>query len=460
MRTNIMALRQRKADLLKSAKAIHEAARKDNRDLTEGEEQNHYKLLKALESLERDIIAEKGRLAYGSEGIPMPDENSLFAAAALGQPIPDNPLSPRKKTFGRVGVTSWADIFGQPRSSGGFNSFNEYLHAVRVSGEMFDPRLQQAMVEDNPSQAGFLVPEQWAAFVLQRAIESSICMSRCQVWPITGSNVLKVPGVRDPDHSSGTLFGGIQKIWYDENAGLDDQNITTSLIQLTAHKLGMLSSGSSELAEDSANFESVLTASLQAAAQFFLDKAYLFGEGTGKPLGMLDPGNPALVVVNKNANTPSGSIILEDVLAMYAAQAPACRLRAEWIFTDELIPALYQMQVRVSNKANTDYVGGSATSVFVPDGQGGGTLLGRRVNFSEKMRAAGLQGDAAFICFDQYAIGIRRELQLRRSLEAGFKQDQIFWRLTTRVDGQSTWESKMKLQNGNVTSPFVVLQAR
>jgi HK97 family phage major capsid protein len=222
----------------------------------------------------------------------------------------------------------------------------------------------------------------------------------------------------------------------------------------------MLSSGSSELAEDSANFESVLTASLQAAAQFFLDKAYLFGEGTGKPLGMLDPGNPALVVVNKNANTPSGSIILEDVPAMYAAQAPACRLRAEWIFTDELIPALYQMQVRVSNKANTDYVGGSATPVFVPDGQGGGTLLGRRVNFSEKMRAAGLQGDAAFICFDQYAIGIRLELQLRRSLEAGFKQDQIFWRLTTRVDGQSTWESKMKLQNGNVTSPFVVLQAR
>jgi HK97 family phage major capsid protein len=82
------------------------------------------------------------------------------------------------------------------------------------------------------------------------------------------------------------------------------------------------------------------------------------------------------------------------------------------------------------------------------------------VNFSEKMKAAGLQGDAAFICFDQYAIGIRRELQLRRSLEAGFKTDQIYWRLTTRVDGQSTWESTMKLQNGNVTSPFVVLQAR
>jgi|HubBroStandDraft_4_1064222.scaffolds.fasta_scaffold01030_2 hypothetical protein len=82
MRTNIMALRQRKADLLKSAKAIHEAARKDNRDLTEGEEQNHYKLLKALESLERDIIAEEGRLAYGSEGIPMPDENSLSRRCA------------------------------------------------------------------------------------------------------------------------------------------------------------------------------------------------------------------------------------------------------------------------------------------------------------------------------------------------------------------------------------------
>ena len=54
----------------------------------------------------------------------------------------------------------------------------------------------------------------------------------------------------------------------------------------------------------------------------FLDRAWLFGDGTARPLGMLNPGSPALVVVPKNANTPAGSIILEDVLAMFAAQAP------------------------------------------------------------------------------------------------------------------------------------------
>ena len=186
------------SDLLKSAKAIHEAALKENRDLTEGEEQNHYKLLKALESLERDIIGEEEWLAYGSEGIPMPDENSLFAAAPHGQPIPDNPLSTRKKTSGRVGAKSWAEIFGQPRSNGGFKSFNEYLHAVRVAGEVFDPRLRQSQAESDLTSTGFLVPEQWSAIVLQRAIENSLCISRCQVWPMA-TNVLKVPGIKDPD---------------------------------------------------------------------------------------------------------------------------------------------------------------------------------------------------------------------------------------------------------------------
>lgn len=459
MPTNILALRQRKADLLKSARAIHDAAKREGRDLTEGEEQNHYKLLKALESLERDIIMEESRLAFGSEGIPSPDQNSLFAAAALGQPIPDDPLASRKKTFGRVGVKSWADIFGsQPRSNGGFASMNEYLHAVRVAGEIFDPRLRQSMTEDKAS-TGFLVPDQWAAFVLERAISQALCLPRCQVWNMTGE-VLKVPGVKDPDHSSGTLFGGITEVWYDELEELDEQSIQTYLIQLSAHKLGMYAGASTELTEDSATFESVLTSKLQAAAQFFLDKNFLFGNGTAKPLGMLDPGNPSLVVVTKNASTPTGSIILEDVLAMFTAMAPACRLRAEFVFTDELIPALYKMQNVVTNKAGTENVGGSAVPVFVPDGAGGGTLLGRPVHFHEQMKPAGTQGDAAFICFDQYAIGIRRELQLRRSLEALFKQDGVAWKLTTRVDGQPTWDSTMKLQNGNITSPFVTLQAR
>src|SRR6202035_3159595 len=121
--------------------------------------------------------------------------------------------------------------------------FEEYLRAVRSSNQLFDPRLQATMTGDNPSQSGFLVPDQFAAFVLNYALENAICMSRCQVWPMTSSG-LKVPGVLDTDHSAGSLYGGVSEIWYGENKTLDDQNVQTRLISLTAKKLGMLSNAS------------------------------------------------------------------------------------------------------------------------------------------------------------------------------------------------------------------------
>jgi HK97 family phage major capsid protein len=460
-RSNILQLRQRKIDLQKQGKAILAVADREHRELTEGEEATHYKTLKALEQNERDLIAEEEKLAGQKLELAAPDENMLFAAAAHGFPLPENPLAPtRRKTVGRVGIKSWAELFGgQPRGNGGFRSFEEYLHAVRVSSQLFDPRLQQSMTEDVPSQSGFLVPEQYSAMVLQHALENAIVMPRAQVWPMS-SETLKVPGVRDDDHSAGVLFGGVTATWFDELQPFTEQNVQTRMIQLSAHKLGMLANASSELTEDGPTFESVLTSSLQAAAQFFLDQAFFFGDGTGKPQGMLNSANPARVVVPKDASTPNYWINLEDILNLFKAMAPACRLRAEWVFSDSLIPAVFKLQNVVKNVGGTENVGGSAVPIFVPNDKGGGTLLGRPVLFSEKLKPAGSVGDAAFICFDQYAVGMRRELNLRRSIDAGFQNDSIWWRLTTRVDGQSTWNKFLTEVNSNQVSPFVCLAAR
>jgi HK97 family phage major capsid protein len=459
MRSNILALRQRKADLTKQGKGILAVADREKRELTEGEELTHSRTVRALEQVEKDIIAEESRLAGENVGPMYVDENQAFAAAAMGNPIPDNPHAPRRRTIGRAGRKSWADLFGPPRGNGGFKSIEEFVHAVRVSGEIFDPRLRASMGEDIPSQGGFLVPEHFAEFVLQWALENAIVMPRAQVWPMQ-SETMKIPGVWDYDHSAGTLFGGLKAIWYDELAPLDEQDIKTRMIQLSAHKLGILSNASSELVEDGPMFESVLVSSMQAAAQFFLDSAFFFGTGSGQPQGMLTSANPALVTVAKDPGTPNYWINLEDVLNMFKAMAPACRMRAEWVFTDELIPALWKMQNVVKNVSGTENVGGSAVPVFVPNDSGGGTLLGRPVTFTEKLKPAGSVGDALFAAFDQYAIGMRREINLRRSLEAGFVNDSIWWRLTVRTDGQSTWSNTLTLQNGNKVSPFVTLAAR
>jgi HK97 family phage major capsid protein len=456
----IVAARQRKHEFMQAARAIMSVAEKENRELTTAESQNLAKVEAALKDAEARIVLCEQQLAEEA-GLPLgEDENAAFAAMAQGgTPTAGFGNLARRKAAGRVGIKSYDQLFGRPRGNAGFKSFDEYLGAVKGANQLFDPRLRASMTGDVPSQSGFLVPEEFAAYVLNYALENSICMQRCQVWPMA-SSVLKVPGVLDTDHSAGTLFGGVTEIWYDELKTLDEQNIKTRLIQLTAHKLGMLANASSELVEDAASYESILEANLQSAAAFFMDRAFLRGDGTAKPLGMLAPGNDALVVVAKNASTPTGGILYEDVTAMFLAMAPACRNRAEWLFTDELIPALLKMQLVVKNVAASENVGGSATPMFTMNSDGTGTLLGRPARFTEKLVAAGTQGDAAFLCYDQYSIGIRRELQLRRSLDAGFKEDSVWWRLTTRIDGMPQWGAKLKLSNGTYVSPFVTLAAR
>jgi HK97 family phage major capsid protein len=221
----------------------------------------------------------------------------------------------------------------------------------------------------------------------------------------------------------------------------------------------MLANASSELVEDSAQFENILTANLQAAGSFFLDKNFLFGSGSGRPLGMCAAANPSLLVTNKNAKTPAGGFLWQDAVAMYMSMPPACRGRATWVFSNDLLPALSVMQLVVRDSSG-DPVGGSATPMFTMNDDGTGTLLGRPALFTEKMNSAGTQGDCAFLCIDQYGVLLRREFQLRRSLDAGFQTDSIFWRLTCRVDGQPLWAHTLKLSNSQIVSPFVVLQAR
>jgi HK97 family phage major capsid protein len=266
--------------------------------------------------------------------------------------------------------------------------------------------------------------------------------------------------VKDDDHSAGNLWTGITEQWSNELQTITEADISTRLLKLSVNKLALLSNASSELTEDSAQFENILTANLQAAASFFLDKNFLFGNGAARPLGMLATGNPSLVVANKNASIPAGGFLWEDAVAMFTAMTPACRGRAIWLFSTDLLPALCVMQLKVMNVAGTENVAGSATPMFTLNADGTGNLLGRPCYFTEKLKTKGSQGDCAFICADQYAILVRREFQLRRSDQAGFLNDSIWWRLTCRIDGQPLWATTQKLLNSQVTSPFVTLQAR
>src|ERR1700722_6057566 len=128
----------------------------------------------------------------------MPDENSLFARAGGGvhfNPNAGGVEEPRTPVGSRRG---FAELFGPrgQRSTNGFESFGAYLRAFHAADRMHDLRQLAAAgtsVEDVPSAGGFMVPTEDADLILQRAIEQSVVLPRCQQWPMI-SETKKVLG--------------------------------------------------------------------------------------------------------------------------------------------------------------------------------------------------------------------------------------------------------------------------
>lgn len=248
------------------------------------------------------------------------------------------------------------------------------------------------------------------------------------------------------------MYGGVSASWANELDTIDQMSAKTRMITLTANKLAMLSNASNELLEDS-SFEGVLGAALTAGASWHLDNAFLFGNGAGQPLGCLNAKNPALITVSKQTSQPANGVVYENITAMYSAMSARNRRNTTWVFNDGLIPALYGMQNVVKNVAGTENVGGAGVPVFSVNADGTATLLTRPVVFSEKMSAPGTLGDAAFIDFTAYSIGIRREFSLMKSTHAGFSTDSSWFRMTARVDGQATWAAPLEAVARKLAEP-------
>jgi HK97 family phage major capsid protein len=464
---SIHALRQRKVEIRRRTQAILDAAQAAGRNLTAEESTAYERDISSLQKLEVEIVAAEAELESERRMPCAVDENSAFAARANpGVAIPSIPVHGQP---GRAsGKRTWASVFGESHDTAGFSSIQEFFKSVRQSDRLYDPRLAplaagSPQTEGVPSDGGFMVPTEFASRLLDNAIENAIVFPRAQVWPMK-SDALKVPGIDDTDHSGNVLFGSVAPFWANELQSIDLQNLKTWQLQLSAAKFALLAQSSNELADDSVpDFEGLLVSKLQAAAQWHLDVAFLFGDGSqGKPTGALSAVNPALITVAKETVNPqpAGSFVYRNAVNMYSALHPNCRPNAVWLVSSDLLPQLLTMYFPISQPDGSDLVGGIPPQVVTTAADGTYRLLGLPVITSEKLSPAGTVGDVALVDLSQYAVGLRKWMSVERSREAGFTNDSSYWRLIIRVAGQSSWKAGIKGKNGKTQSPFVVLAAR
>lgn len=331
-------------------------------------------------------------------------------------------------------------------SNGGFRNFNDYLKTLH-SGR-FDERLRGAMIEGVPSEGGFSVPEEFAAFLLDNSLESEIVRPRAQVWPMK-SESRKIPAWDGNDHTS-KLFGGLSGVWLGEAQSSTRQSAKLRLIQLFAKKLACFSQASNELIADGLSFEDQLGQAMIKSMGWSMDYAFLNGSGAGQPLGVIN--DPALITVSKESGQATSSIVYENLIKMFARLAPQCIQNAVWVANATTIPQLLTLTIPIGT-------GGSVVPVMT-ESNGEFRILTRPVIFTEKVQALGTKGDIILADFSQYAIGLRKEVSLDKSNAPGWTEDLTDYRTIIRVDGQGTWNKPITPQHGDTLSWCVTLEAR
>ena len=341
---------------------------------------------------------------------------------------------------------------------GGFSSLGEFLVRTRKTcdGEVRDTRLLGKttghMEVGDDSQGGFLVPEQWADGIYNLALENSIVRSRATVIKAT-SDSLKVRTVIDSDRSS-SLFGGVTFAWTAE-AGAKTSAISTAAhgtVELTPHKLVGSCFVSNELEDDYGSFGTYMEQVFGQGIAFIEDAAFINGNGSGQPLGILS--SELMVSATRNA---VDAVDWPDFANMAKRLLPDSWNRAVWLINPDVIDELLEATASAANQA----------AMFNASNM---TILGRPIIVTEKCPAMGTKGDVILADFGagHYLIA-DREMRIAGSRHVnwedtsenetyGFITDETFWKVVLRVDGQPVTGADITPHKGaNDVGPFICL---
>jgi HK97 family phage major capsid protein len=379
-----------------------------------------------------------------------------------------------KLTAGLAQPTQAPPGLGQPNmGQRGFGSMGEYLQAVAAASMsrgghvggfpagIVDRRLMYQDEElrstgletTTPSLGGFLVQTDYSNELLSAVQAESVLYPKCRKLNIsTNSNSIKIPGI-DEDSRASTRWGGILGYWENEGGSITASKPKFRNVELTLNKLTGLCYVTDEMLEDSSILENVIRTGFQQEFTFKIDDAIMRGDGSGKPLGILN----AACLVSVTGFGSVDTIYMQDLANMYARAWPGSLARMEFFANVDTIPQLMAM--------NTAGTAGTGSPLWIPQGSFAGlpysSLFGKPLHFIEQASTLGDVGDLVLADFSQYIIAQKGGLKGASSMHVAFTTDEMCFRFVLRIDGQPAWHSALTPYKGtNTLGPFVAIATR
>lgn len=450
--------------------------------------------LKALKKEMRELLGPKGK-----ENVLTPEQETRLAAAleeaeALKGKIEmlerhealENSIGESTGTVARA-RGSWGNAGHPPggpaaEGAGGtqrivvgdarerFNSLGEQMLAV-MSFERraeIDPRLRFEMPDGElraatglqsgvPSEGGFPIQTDFAAEVVRRVYETGVLVPLVRKVPISNpANMTVFNKMKDDDRTAGNRFGGIVAYWTNEAGQYAAGKLEWEQIRIYLEKLTGLMVATDEQLQDVSNLGAMTYELMTEEFGVMLDDAIYRGTGTGRPLGILN--GKGLHTVPKVSGQEAGSVVLDNITAMWASCPARYRANAIWTINQELEQQLMKLHLKV---------GTAGVPLLMPpggiSGQQYSTIFGRPVLPIEVASAPGTVGDICLWDPRQYILVDKGSMEQATSIHVRFYYGEQAFRFTYRVNGQPMFDKVIKPMYGSASfrvSPYVALAAR
>ena len=406
-------LRKARAEAIANMSKLNGVALEEKRDFTAEEQVQYDAFVAEQKSL-------KGQIARAETQVALDAEMNAPTATPFHAPVANSPLE------------------GEIVDDKEFKNLGEFMNAVKAGGS--DSRLNFVSDQSmgNGSEGGFLVPKKFGEMITAFTPEMSFIRAGATVIP-AGENPdaeISFPAL-DQSGDKG-VYSGVVTTWVAEGAEIDETSFSLREIAMAPKAVAGFIAFSNKLLRNTAAASTLGTMLLRQAIAKAEEDAFIGGDGVGKPLGFLNHASAKAI----NRNTAS-TVKYVDLALMVQNHKGDMK---EWVISQTLYSTIVTMEDGAGSLIFTNGVNGASPM-----------MLGFPVRWSERTPTIGVKGDVMLLDLSYYYIKDGSGIVISASEHVQFTKDKTLFKVISNVDGQSSMNTTLKLENDSTVSPFVIL---
>ena len=263
---------------------------------------------------------EKKVQAYGAEIERMESMNAMDAQLS-------KPTSAPITTKPAATAASKAD----PKTGRAADAYKDAFWNVTRARDAVSYEVRNALQVGVDSEGGYLCPDEFERTLVQALKDEHIIRGKAHVFQ-TNSGSHKIPVATTKGTAS----------WIDEEGPIPEGDDTFGQQTIGAHKVGTIIKVSEELLNDSAfNLEGYFASEFARRIGDKEEDAFFFGDGVGKPLGILSDNGGAEVGVTAASAT---AITADEIINLFYSLRAPYRRKAIWVFSDATMAAVRKLK--------------------------------------------------------------------------------------------------------------------